>query len=454
MRDLLRFWFTYDGRVDRRTYFVHGFALAVVKFLVDAALIWTFADVLWTPLDYLAAGASVERSKLGDAPAFLHTSLALWTLPFVWIGHSMSFRRAVTAGITPWLSLLFFLPLLNYVFMAGLCAAPAAPRAEHELPPGADNRRRSELKAIAIGALTGFGLVGVGVLALNTYGASLFFGAPFAQGAITAYLLNRWYTASRKETRNAVFTAVLATGFAILMVALEGAVCVLMAFPLALVVALMGGIMGRRIARSGLSSPREAFLAILLVPAASPLVDSPRLPLLREVRSAIEIDAPGDVVWKHVVSFPRLDEPTDWVFRSGISYPVGARIDGTGVGATRYCEFSTGDFVEPVTRWEPGVRLSFDVTQQPRPMRELSPYDIAPPHLDGYFTARRGEFRLAPLENGGTRLEGSTWYELRISPEPYWALFADALVSRIHQRVLRHIKAVAELPSAGAAAAH
>ena len=163
------------------------------------------------------------------------------------------------------------------------------------------------------------------------------------------------------------------------------------------------------------------------------------------MRSAIEIDAPPDVVWRNVISFPPLPMPSELVFRAGIAYPQRAEIAGEGVGAVRRCVFSTGAFVEPITRWEPGRRLSFDVTEQPRPMQEWSPYaDIAPPHLDGYFRSRRGEFRLIALPGGRTRLEGSTWYEMRLQPAAYWVLFGDAIISRIHGRVLRHIRATVE----------
>jgi hypothetical protein len=104
--------------------------------------------------------------------------------------------------------------------------------------------------------------------------------------------------------------------------------------------------------------------------------------------------------------------------------------------------------VEPITAWEPGRRLSFDVTEQPAPMTELSPYrHIHPPHLEGYLRSRRGEFRLVPLPGGRTRLEGSTWYELEMYPQDYWTLWSDACIQRIHQRVLRHIKQVAEADS-------
>ncbi|HMC20077.1 MAG TPA: hypothetical protein VKH16_12640, partial [Gemmatimonadales bacterium] len=90
-------------------------------------------------------------------------------------------------------------------------------------------------------------------------------------------------------------------------------------------------------------------------------------------------------------------------------------------------------------------RLGFDITAQPPPMREWSPYrDVNPPHLDGYFRATHGEFRLSPLPGGRTRLEGRTRYVVSLFPQAYWTLPAGRLVAAIHERVLRHIKAIAE----------
>jgi hypothetical protein len=43
-----------------------------------------------------------------------------------------------------------------------------------------------------------------------------------------------------------------------------------------------------------------------------------------------------------------------------------------------------------------------------------------------------------------TRLEGSTWYELSMSPEPYWAALSDLLIHAIHHRVLAHVKHLSE----------
>jgi hypothetical protein len=144
--------------------------------------------------------------------------------------------------------------------------------------------------------------------------------------------------------------------------------------------------------------------------------------------SSVEIDATPARVWENVIAFGELPPPAELIFRSGVAYPQRARIDRSGVSALRHCEFSTGAFVEPITRWDAPNVLSFDVASQPPPMQEWSPYGpIVTPHLYGYFRSVRGEFRLVPLPGGRTRLEGSTWYELDLFPRAYWNLWSDAL---------------------------
>jgi hypothetical protein len=221
-----------------------------------------------------------------------------------------------------------------------------------------------------------------------------------------------------------------------------------MTSPLALLLASMGSRFGRWVADRPAETPAHAFIGLLALPLSAVLGGTSPAPALHEVLSVVEIDASADVVWKHVVEFPPLAPPTELVFRAGIAYPMRAHIEGAGVGAVRHCVFSTGTFVEPITVWEPGRRLGFDVMEQPAPLAEWSPYaDLAPPHLDGYFRTRRGEFRLIPLSGGRTRLEGRTWYELEIAPAPYWMLFTDAFIGRIHHRVLTHIGRLAEAES-------
>jgi hypothetical protein len=239
--------------------------------------------------------------------------------------------------------------------------------------------------------------------------------------------------------------AVFFAGVALLLFALEGVICVGMALPLMLPIGLMGGALGKAIADATRRPPLELAAVVLVLPV---LAGGESLWLRSTeyvVLTAVQIDAPPAVVWQHVVEFPELPAERPWYFRLGIACPERARIIGQGPGATRYCEFTTGAFVEPITHWEEPKRLAFDVTGQPDPMFELSPYrNIRPPHLDHHLRSTRGEFLLIPLAGGRTRLEGRTWYVFEMFPQTYWTLWSDALIHRIHARVLSHIKDLSE----------
>ena len=169
----------------------------------------------------------------------------------------------------------------------------------------------------------------------------------------------------------------------------------------------------------------------------------PPSPLL-SVRSKVIVNAPPEKVWNNVVTFSELPPADDWLFDLGIACPTCATIEGTGVGAIRYCNFTTGPFVEPITVWDEPNVLAFDVTKQPAPMKELSPYDIHPPHLDGHLQSKRGEFRLERIDGDRTRLTGTTWYKHNMWPAFYWKIWSDFLIGRIHDRVLQHVKNLSE----------
>ncbi|HYW30182.1 MAG TPA: hypothetical protein VE869_01665 [Gemmatimonas sp.] len=450
MRRWLQLWFTFDHAVDRRAYILSGASLAAVKYAGDVLIVWLVTGRTWHVAEYfgsVASIASLGSERLTGGSTLLLPALSLWALPFLWIGVSMSMRRALDAGLSAWLSLLFFVPGVNYLLFAALSAWPTdpQPQAGEEIPRSYEARLPKALLAMATGATLGLGMLALSVFGLESYGIPLFLGTPFVMGALTAFLFNRRYPATATESRQVVLMTLALVAGTTLLAAAEGALCLIMAAPLGIGISLMGGTLGRRIALRDSGGVSNALLAVMLLPATAAM-EADRAPsALREVRSSVIIDASAADVWRNVIQFPPLPEPTDLVFRAGIAYPQRATIQGEGVGAVRYCVFSTGAFVEPITVWEPGRRLSFDVTEQPKPMQEWSPYaDISPPHLDGYFRSKRGKFRLVALPDGRTRLEGSTWYEMRLEPAAYWVLFGDALIARIHHRVLDHIRTVTE----------
>src|SRR5439155_1200432 len=116
----LRLWFGLSDRVDRRAYFATGLGFMALKYLSDSAVVWAYTGRVWSPLDYANPVWSVREHALQGVPSAVVLALAVWTLPFLWVGIGMSVRRAVDAGRSAWLALLFFVPYVNYLLMLAL----------------------------------------------------------------------------------------------------------------------------------------------------------------------------------------------------------------------------------------------------------------------------------------------------------------------------------------------
>jgi uncharacterized membrane protein YhaH (DUF805 family) len=445
---LIALWFG-SRPVTRLAYAASGFGLMALKYVSEALVVHQVTGRWFSPLDYLNPLLTARQAALGGND-WLLAAMAVWTLPFLWIGVSMTWRRLEDAGFSPLLVALYFVPLVNYLLMLTLCGLPSRPRQLEAKPPsvtgGTREGVRSALLGAALGTAIALAMTGASVLVFGAYGTTLFAATPFVMGAASAFVYNAHARRAMGTTLLVATAAVVLAGAAILLFALEGVLCLAMAAPLAVVLALMGAVAGRALAlRSTTPSPGLAAL-VLPLPLIAGLQGAPPPRFEpRVVLTALQIDAPPEAVWPHVVAFSTVPEPPAWFFRLGIAYPQRARIAGRGAGAVRRCEFSTGAFIEPITVWEEPRRLAFDVVQQPPPMTEWSPYrHVSAPHLDGYLVVRRGEFRLLALPGGRTRLEGRTFYEMKIAPAAYWSLWSDAVIHAIHERVLAHIKARAE----------
>lgn len=441
-------------RVERLPYLVIGAGLALFKYAVEAAVFRAFAGNWLTPLEFVNPSFAARATGLQGAPDWLGWALFVWSLPFVWIALSMSVRRAASAGQSPWLGAMVLLPLGNLLVIALLALLPDKPDAEIAVPPLAATPRGAFDAAAwrAVGAALAAGMLSfaVGLYGFDSYGAVLFFATPAVMGMVAGFLYNRPVPHSTSATLGLGALVMVAAGGVLVALAFEGLICLVMAVPIVMPLSIAGALLGKWIAeatRAGLAHVTTVVLALPLLAGAESLVTTtPEY----EILTVVDVAAPPAVVWQRIVSFPDIPPPDDWFFRAGIACPLRARIEGTGVGAVRHCEFTTGDFVEPITVWDEPRRLAFDVAEQPDPMVELSPWrHVHPPHLeDRSLRSRRGEFRLVDLGDGRTRLEGRTWYVFDMHPQGYWTLWSDISIHAIHRRVLDHITLLAEADAA------
>jgi uncharacterized membrane protein YhaH (DUF805 family) len=455
--DSWKWLFSWDGRVQRGPYFLAGTALTIVKFVIDRSVAAHYGES-WRIWNYFFPPLEVSLSQLGTRQPTLYAILWAIAIPFFWVGIALTLRRLRDAGRRAGWLFLFFVPLANLMLFLWLTLDPsttkpitkeiAADRSQTIARTTA--KPRPEVFGVLIAVALGFALAILGTQVLVLYGWGLFLGVPFLTGFIASWFLNAKAIRSGLATITVSALPPFLIGVALLSLGREGLICLVMAVPLALPFSIAGGLVARSILqrRRQIIAPPSFAACVAVLPLMLMMLTehavNPEPPIL-SVTTSIMIDAPASAVWKNVVAFPPLAPPKEWLFQAGIAYPTSGQIVGSGPGAVRYCHFSTGDFVEPITVWDENRLLAFDVSAQAPAMRELSPWKITPAHVErNYMRSRHGQFRMVAFSDTRTLLEGTTWYQNYFWPQAYWREWSDAIVHRIHLRVLQHVKAQAE----------
>ncbi len=292
-------------------------------------------------------------------------------------------------------------------------------------------------------ALTSLFAVMVSASADRSYGWVMFVLVPFFTGFQSTLALSRKKRIDLGDAIAVSCVSVMLLGGLLIATAVEGFICVIMAAPLAIILAILGGALGLLASRSeSAKSPVTFLLFIGLTPFGATVERTLQAPAsVFQVTTSIDLAASPEHVWQTVLQPATLAPPTQPLLRAGVGYPEASHIEGAGASATRYCDFSTGKLVEPVLIWDEPRQLRFTVAASPIPMQEWTPYaHLHPPHLDGFLISRQGEFRLTPLPGGGTHLAATTWYQHHLWPERYWRWWSDYIIHGIHNMVLEDIR--------------
>ncbi len=175
MNKLLRAWFGVREPVSRKEYLASGLLLALVVLEIELALVQAWFGQVPAPFAFLTPLFEDAARILVDAPDEASWWTIALTLPFVWVGVSMSVRRALDAGLPPALGFLFPIPGVGCLLALALCIAPTKPATvarpatgayrsapaqralEKEAPGGALRIARRALLFAAVG----FGVLGL-----------------------------------------------------------------------------------------------------------------------------------------------------------------------------------------------------------------------------------------------------------------------------------------------------
>src|SRR5467141_3365398 len=273
----------WDGKVSRGKYAAVGLIGVAIKYNVDRAIAASFLGYqnsffnYWAPL-----GKAARLNHLSSAEAKFLATLLLFSIPFLWVGVAMTVGRVREAGQPVWLVVLFFMPVINVLFFLAPCALPPRARAEDSEgapwpgPSGLDgmiprSALGSAVLSIFLTCVLGLVFLALGTLVIGAYGWGLFVALPSCLGMFSVLLYS--YHAPRDwwTCLNVALLPVGILGVALILVAMEGVICVMMAAPFALGLAELGGMLGYTLQEhhwGPQQRPAMLSLVLLLVPAS------------------------------------------------------------------------------------------------------------------------------------------------------------------------------------------
>lgn len=226
--------------------------------------------------------------------------------------------------------------------------------------------------------------------------------------------------------------------------AIEGAICIVMALPIALVLSSIGGVVAGIISRRHrIDRTPTLCLAVLpfLLAHAEARLNAPLE--TRTVSSEIRIHASPQVVWQNIERVPAISPAElrpNWTHRIGFPRPIEATLSLEGVGGVRHASFERGLlFIETVTAWEPEHRLAFSI----RADSAHIPTTTLDEHVTiggRYFDVLDGEYLIEPIDHGDVILHLTSHQRLSTGFNGYAGLWTDAVMQNLQTSILQVIQ--------------
>jgi len=266
---------------------------------------------------------------------------------------------------------------------------------------------------------------------------------PFAMGYLTVRSVRSPSLAFRVLSPWVPCLIVVAAAW---LVGAEGSICIVMALPLMLPLASLGGIVGASQAgRVSVALPVVAVLPWVIMPLER---GRPAVKRFVTTTTSITVAAPPATVWPLVVSvdsITRREQRTALFSTIGFPKPVAATLDRPGVGGVRTATFEHGIvFRETIIAWEPERRIRFTISPDAIPATTLDPHvTIGGP----YFDVLTGTYELHPLADGGTQLVLTSEHRVSTAFNPYAVWWADRVMRSIQTNILDVLRDRAERSS-------
>ncbi len=282
----------------------------------------------------------------------------------------------------------------------------------------------------------------------TTMTIAFLFLVPIAVGALTVFLAPAKY---RTSLPHALLMPLLSSLIALVVVtvlAWEALICIVMALPIVVAMATLGGFLVWLAFRLRSQSSNTQILGlILLAPYAFapveriiPVVDS-----VRTVHTQIVINADEATIWQNITHIPTIkDQERSFSVAHdlfGVPKPLEATLTFDGAGGVRRGIYQGGmATVQSILEWQPYRYYRFTVKLDPHSTPPVPYTDIGGP----YFDLLEGSYRLEPLGNGQVRLHLYSQHRLSTRFNAYGGWWTDAILADFQSHLLEIIKARSE----------
>jgi hypothetical protein len=316
----------------------------------------------------------------------------------------------------------------------------------------ARDRWRTTLEGVALGAIYGILLrllghanfVGPKAQTFTVMTIAFLCGGPVVIGIVTVRRAEAVEPVSVWKWVFLPWLSVFVVLLTLWLFLIEGGICILMASPIALVCASIGGLIagiwGRLRKPSNSALACVAFLPFLLAPVEARLTAPSST---RTVASEIRIHAAPQTIWQNIERVPAIapsELSTTWTHRIGFPRPIEATLSHEGVGGVRHASFERGLlFIETITAWEPQRRIAFNIKADSAHI----PTTTLDEHVTiggRYFDVLDGEYTLEPLANGDTMLHLVSHQRLSTDFNGYAGLWTDAVMQNLQNSILEVIQ--------------
>jgi len=309
------------------------------------------------------------------------------------------------------------------------------------------------IAGVVTGVVYGLGVRGVAKLPFRTadwliwvMSVAFVFVVPFSMGYLAVAVKARTERVSITARLFLPWVVVLLTLLASALTLWEGAICIVMIAPIALVFGSVGGLVAGAVVQP--SRPQAATMSMLCI-AMLPFLVGPverHLPPaadIRTVESDVVVHASPRTIWENIERVRRIDIsglPNSWNRRIGFPRPLEASLDREGIGGVRHATFA-GDvlFLETIDTWEPERRLGFSIRADTHhiPSATLDEHvTVGGP----YFDVLHGEYILAAGSDGDTILRLISRHRVSTDFNWYARLWTDAVMRDVQRSILYVIK--------------